>query len=97
MFVPTAIGIGYLVGTLQRFRLAMYVAGSLVLALAAGLGASLVRHDNVITYTAARETLSSTTVVAQEPVVAFLQDALHRRPGAHGVVRKREHRLPDSI
>ena len=73
MLVPTAIGIGYLVGTLQRFRLAMYVAGSLVLALAAGLGASLVRHDNVITYTAARETLSSTTVVAQEPVVAFLR------------------------
>jgi hypothetical protein len=73
MLLPTAIGIGYLVGTLQRFRLAMYVAGSLVLALAAGLGASLVRHDSVITYTAARETLSSTTVVAQEPVVAFLR------------------------
>jgi Dolichyl-phosphate-mannose-protein mannosyltransferase len=73
MLVPTAIGIGYLVGTLQRFRLAMYVAGSLVLALAVGLGAGLVRHDNVITYTAARETLSSTTVVAQEPVVAFLR------------------------
>ena len=73
MLVPTAIGIGYLVGTLQRFRLAMYVAGSLVLALAAGLGASLVWHDNVVTYTAARETLSSTTVVAQDPVVAFLK------------------------
>lgn len=73
MLVPTAILIGYLVGTLQRFRLAMYVAGSLVLALAVGLGASLVRHDNVVTYTAARETLSSTTVVEQEPVIAFLR------------------------
>ena len=73
MLVPTAIGIGYLVGTLQRFRLAMYVAGSLVLVLAAGLGASLLRHDNVITYTAARETLTSATVVKQEPVVAFLK------------------------
>ena len=73
MLVPAAILIGYLVGTLQRFRLAMYIAGSLVLALAVGLGASLVRHDNVITYTAARETLSSTTVLKQEPVVAFLR------------------------
>ena len=73
MLVPTAILIGYLVGTLQRFRLAMYVAGSLVLALAVGLGVSLVRHDNVITYTAARETLSSTTVLEQAPVVAFLK------------------------
>ena len=73
MLVPTAILIGYLVGMLQRFRLAMYVAGSLVLVLAVGLGASLVRHDNVITYTAARETTSSTAVVRQEPVVAFLR------------------------
>ena len=73
MLVPTAILIGYLVGTLQRVRPVMYVAGGLVLALAAGLGASLVRHDNVITYTAARETLSSATVVAQEPVVAYLK------------------------
>jgi 4-amino-4-deoxy-L-arabinose transferase-like glycosyltransferase len=73
MLVPTAIGIGYLVGTLQRFRPAMYVAGGLVLALAIGLGASGVRHDNVITYTAARETLTSTSVVKQAPVVAFLK------------------------
>jgi hypothetical protein len=73
MLVPTAILIGYLVGTLQRVRPAMYIAGGLVLALAVGLGTTLVRHDNVITYTAARETLSSTTVVAQEPVVAFLR------------------------
>ena len=73
MLVPAAILIGYLVGTLQRFRLPMYVAGSLVLALAVGLGASLVRHDNVITYTAARETLSSTSVLKQQPVVAFLR------------------------
>jgi hypothetical protein len=73
MLVPTAIGVGYLVGTLQRFKPAMYVAGGLVLALVAGLGASLVSHDNVVTYTAARETLTSTTVVAQEPVVAFLK------------------------
>jgi hypothetical protein len=73
MLVPTAIGIGYLVGTLQRFRPAMYVAGGLVLAITVGLGASLVRHDNVITYTAARETLTSTSVVKQEPVVAFLK------------------------
>jgi Dolichyl-phosphate-mannose-protein mannosyltransferase len=72
MLVPTAIGIGYLVGTLQRFRPAMYVAGGLVLVLAVGLGASLLRHDNVITYSAARETLTSTTVVKQEPVVTFL-------------------------
>jgi hypothetical protein len=61
------------VGRLQRFRPAMYVAGGLVLVLAVGLGASLVRHDNVITYTAARETLTSTTVVKQEPVIAFLK------------------------
>jgi hypothetical protein len=73
MLVPTAILIGYLVGTLQRFRPAMYVAGSLVLVLAIGLGASLLRHDNVVTYTAARETLTSTTVLKQEPVVAFLK------------------------
>jgi hypothetical protein len=73
MLVPTAIGVGYLVGTLQRFKPAMYVAGGLVLALVAGLGASLVQHDNVVTYTAARETLTSTTVVAQEPVVSFLK------------------------
>jgi hypothetical protein len=73
MLVPTAILIGYLVGTLQRFRLAMYVAGTLVLALAVGLGASLVQHQNVVTYTAARETLSSDTVVEQVPVVEFLK------------------------
>ncbi|HTX29544.1 MAG TPA: glycosyltransferase family 39 protein [Streptosporangiaceae bacterium] len=73
MLVPTAIGIGYLVGTLQRLRPVMYVAGTLVLALAAGLGAGLIRDHNVVTYTAARETLSSTTVVAQEPVVAYLK------------------------
>jgi 4-amino-4-deoxy-L-arabinose transferase-like glycosyltransferase len=73
MLVPTAIGIGYLVGTLQRFRPAMYIAGGLVLVLAIGLGAGLVRHDNVVTYTAAQETLSSTAVLKQEPVVAFLK------------------------
>jgi hypothetical protein len=73
MLVPTAIGVGYLVGTLQRVKPVMYVAGALVLGLAVGLGASLVRHDNVITYTAARETLTSTTVVAQEPVVGYLK------------------------
>ncbi len=73
MLVPAAIGAGYLVGTLQRVRPAMYVAGALVLALAAGLGAGLVRADGVITYTAARETLTSTTVVAQDPVVAYLK------------------------
>lgn len=73
MLVPTAILVGYLVGTLQRVRPVMYVAGGLVLALTVGLGASLVRHDNVITYTAARETLSSARVVAQEPVVAYLK------------------------
>lgn len=73
MLVPTAILIGYLVGTLQRYRPVMFVAGSLVLALVVGLGASLIRHDNVVTYTAARETLSSTTVAEQEPVVAFLK------------------------
>lgn len=50
----------------------MYVAGGLVLALAIGLGAEAIRHDNVITYTAARETLTSTTVVAQDPVVGYL-------------------------
>jgi hypothetical protein len=73
MLVPTAIGIGYLVGTLQRFRPAMYIAGSLVLVLAIGLGAGLVRHDNVVTYTAAQETVSSTAVLKQDPVVAFLK------------------------
>jgi Dolichyl-phosphate-mannose-protein mannosyltransferase len=73
MLVPTAILIGYLVGTLERFRLVMYVAGSAVLALTVGLGASLIRHDNVATYTAARETLSSATVLEQEPVIAYLR------------------------
>jgi hypothetical protein len=73
MLVPAAILAGYLVGTLQRIRPVMYVAGGLVLALAAGLGASLLRHDNVITYTAARETLTSSTVVAQDPVVTYLK------------------------
>jgi hypothetical protein len=73
MLVPAAILTGYLVGTLQRIRPVMYVAGGLVLALAIGLGASLIRQDNVITYTAARETLTSSTVVAQDPVVAYLK------------------------
>jgi hypothetical protein len=71
--VPTAILIGYLVGTLQRFRPVMYVAGTLVLALAIGLGAGLIRNHNVVTYTAAQETLSSTTVLEQDPVVAYLK------------------------
>jgi hypothetical protein len=73
MLVPAAILTGYLVGTLQRIRPVMYVAGGLVLALAIGLGANLLRQDNVITYTAARETLTSTTVVAQDPVVGYLK------------------------
>jgi hypothetical protein len=73
MLVPTAIGIGYLVGTLQRFRPVMYVAGTLVLALAAGLGAGLIRDHNVVTYTAAQETLTSATVLEQDPVVAYLK------------------------
>jgi hypothetical protein len=73
MLVPTAILVGYLVGTLQRIRPAMYVTGSLVLVLAAGLGASLVHRDSVVTYTAARETLSSVPVVKQDPVVAYLK------------------------
>jgi hypothetical protein len=73
MLVPTAIGIGYLVGTLQRFRPAMYIAGSLALILTVGVGVNLIRHDNVVTYAAARETLTSTTVLKQEPVVSFLK------------------------
>jgi putative flippase GtrA len=73
MLVPAAILIGYLVGTLQRFKPAMYVAGGLALILAAGLGARMVRQDNVVTYTAARSTLSSTPVLKQDPVVAFLK------------------------
>ena len=73
MLVPAAILTGYLAGTPQRIRPAMYVAGGLVLALAIGLGAEAIRHDNVITYTAARETLTSTTVVAQDPVVGYLK------------------------
>ena len=73
MLVPTAILAGYLVGTLQRFRPVMYVAGTLVLALAVGLGAGLIRDHNVVTYTAARETLTSTTTLEQSPVVAWLK------------------------
>ena len=73
MLVPTAILVGYLVGTLQRVRPAMYVAGGLVLILAAGLGASQIRQHNVATFTAARETLTSTPVLRQDPVVAFLK------------------------
>jgi Dolichyl-phosphate-mannose-protein mannosyltransferase len=73
MLGPAAILIGYLVGTLQRFRPVMYVAGTLVLALAVGLGAGLIRDHDVVTYTAARETLSSQTVLEQEPVVAYLK------------------------
>jgi hypothetical protein len=73
MLVPTAILIGYLVGTLQRIRPAMCVAGALVLVLVAGLGANMIRHDSVVTYTAARETLTSSTVVAQDPVVAYVK------------------------
>jgi putative flippase GtrA len=73
MLVPTAILVGYLVGTLQRVRPAMYAAGGLVLILAAGLGASQLRQHNVVTFTAARETLTSTPVLKQDPVVAFLK------------------------
>jgi Dolichyl-phosphate-mannose-protein mannosyltransferase len=73
MLVPTAILGGYLVGALQRFRPVMYVAGTLVLALAVGLSAGLVRDHNVVTYTAARETLTSTTTLEQDPVVAWLK------------------------
>ena len=73
MLVPAAILVGYLVGTLQRLRPAMYVAGGLVLILAAGLGASLLRQGNVVTYQAARSTLTSVPVVKQDPVVAYLK------------------------
>jgi hypothetical protein len=73
MLVPAAILVGYLVGTLQRLRPAMYVAGSLVLILAAGLGASLLRQGNVVTYEAARSTLTSMPVLKQDPVVTYLK------------------------
>jgi glycosyltransferase involved in cell wall biosynthesis/putative flippase GtrA len=73
MLVPTAIGVGYLAGMLRRVRPAMYVAGALAVVLAAGLGANLLRKDNVVTYIAASETLTSAPVLAQDPVVAFLK------------------------
>jgi hypothetical protein len=71
MLVPAAILTGYLVGALQRFRPAMYVAGGLVLVLAAGLGARMLQAGNVVTYTAARETLTSVPVLEQDPVVSW--------------------------
>jgi hypothetical protein len=73
MLVPTAIFTGYLVGTLQRFRPVMYIAGTLVLALAVGLGAGLIRDHNVVTYIGGRETMLSTPVLEQDPVVAYLK------------------------
>jgi hypothetical protein len=63
MLVPTAIGVGCLVGALRRMRPASYVAGALILVLAAGLGASQLRRGNVVTYTEARHMQASTPVL----------------------------------
>jgi hypothetical protein len=73
MLVPAAILAGYLVGALRRARPAMYVAAGLVVALAAGLGAAALRDGRVVTYQAARETLTSTPVRNQDPVVSYLR------------------------
>jgi 4-amino-4-deoxy-L-arabinose transferase-like glycosyltransferase len=73
MLVPTAIGAGYLVGSLRRLRPAMFVAGALAVLLTAGLGASMLRTDDVVTFIAARETLQSSPVLAQDPVVGYLR------------------------
>lgn len=72
MLVPTAIGVGCLVGALRRARPARYIAGGLVLILTAGLGASLLRSGNVVTYTEAGQMQSSTPVLQQDRVAAFL-------------------------
>jgi len=72
MAVPAAILAGYLAGLL-RWGWARYVAAGLVLALAAGLGARLIRQHDVVTYTAAQETLSSVPVLKQDPVLAYLR------------------------
>ena len=78
MLVPAAILAGYLVGALARFRPAMYVAAGLVVVLAAGLGTRMLQTGNVVTYTAARETLTSAPVLEQDPVVAWVD---HHYPG----------------
>jgi hypothetical protein len=70
MLVPTAIFIGYLVGSLRRFRLAMYAAGGLVLAVAVGLGALLLSQHDVMTY---NEPARFGRVPDQVRVVTFLQ------------------------
>jgi hypothetical protein len=50
MLLPTAIFTGYLVGSLQHFRRAMYAAGGLVLVLATGLNVVQVHQHNVVSY-----------------------------------------------
>ena len=72
MLVPTAILAGYLVGSLRRFAAVMYVAGTLVLGLAAWLGLSMLQHNDVVTYDAARPTLYTLHTADQARVTGFL-------------------------
>jgi putative flippase GtrA len=71
MLVPAAIGAGYLVGVFRRWRPVAWVAAGLVLALTVSLGVSTLRKDNVVTFIAARETLTSQPVLAQD-TIAYL-------------------------
>jgi hypothetical protein len=73
MLLPAAIFTGYLVGSLQRFKHAMYLAGALVLAIAIGLGTVLTRQDSVVTYQAVSGIYSTEAIhPAQVQVTTFL-------------------------
>ena len=74
MLVPTAIFLGYLVGSLRRFRHASYAAGGLVLALAVVLGALVIRQHNVTTYNEAARWKSMPQMIDQNQIVRFLKD-----------------------
>jgi hypothetical protein len=70
MLVPTAVLTGYLVGSLRRFRHGTRVVGGLVLALAVGLGAALIKQHNVATFNAAQPTVYT---MRENQVVKFLK------------------------
>jgi hypothetical protein len=73
MLLPTAIFTGYLVGSIQRFKRSIYLAGVLVLAIAFGLGTVLIREHNVVTYEAASGVNALESIrTAEVQVLTFL-------------------------
>ena len=73
MLLPAAIFNGYLVASLRRVRHAPYAMGSLVLALAVGLGGQLLEQHKVATYNEAAQWRSTVGAVNQQQVIRFLR------------------------